>query len=86
MAHIALQNNERGTAKLHPITNYQIQLASNGMVILALQYVETIEQFDAGQWKQLQTVLPASRALELAATLKKAAKLILESDAAGILN
>ena len=86
MAPIELQNNERGNAKLCPVTDYQVRLASNGMVVLVLQYVETIEQFDSGQWKQLQTVLPATRALEIAATLRKAAKLHLHSDSAPALN
>ena len=86
MAPIELQNNERGNAKLCPITDYQVQLASNEMVILVLQYVESIEEFDAGQWQQLQTVVPAERALEIAATLKKAANLILRPESATVLN
>ena len=80
MTTIQLQSNERGNAILCPITEYQVRLASNDMVILVLQYVESIEQFDAGQCKQLQTVIPATRALEIAATLKKAANMILEAD------
>ena len=79
MSPMELQTNERGIAKLCPITAFEIRIASNEMVVLVIQYVETIEQFDLGQPKQLQTVLPAERAFELAATLKKAAA-ILESN------
>ena len=79
MSPIELQTNERGNLTLCPITDYQVQLASDEMVAVIVQYVETIEQFDSGERKQLQTVLSAKQALELGATLKKAAKLILES-------
>ena len=86
MSPIESLNTERGHAKLCPIADFQVRLASNDMVIVILQYVETIEQFDSGQSKQLQTVISAQRALELAATLKKAAKLLLEPDSATVLN
>ena len=86
MSPIELKANEVGNARPCPITDFQVQLASNEMVIITVQYVETIEQFDSGQWKQLQTVLPAKRALEFGATIKKAAKLILESDSSSSLN
>ena len=86
MSPIELQNDENGNAKLCPITDFQLRLSSNDMVILTVRYVETIEQFDAGQYKQLQTVLPAERALELAATLNRAAKIVLDSHSATILN
>jgi hypothetical protein len=86
MARIQLQTNERGNATLSPIIDFQVRLAANKQVILIMRYVETIEQFDTGQWKQLQTIVPAKRALVIAATLKKAAKLILESDSASFLN
>ncbi len=79
-----LETNERGHARLCPITDFQVQLATNEMVAVTIEYVETMEQFDAGQRKQLRTVLPASRALALSATLKKAARLILESDSPGL--
>jgi hypothetical protein len=84
MSPIELQTNERGIAKLYPITDFQVQLASDETVVLTIRYVETIEQFDSGEWKQLQTVLPANRALELGATLKKAARLILDSDSVSL--
>lgn len=80
MAPIALDTNERGDVKLCPITDFQVQLATNDMVLVTIQYVESMEQFDAGERKQLQTILPATRALALGATLKKAAKLILDAD------
>ena len=80
MAPLELQVNERGDARLCPITDFQVQLATNEMVVVTIEYVESMEQFDAGQRKQLQTILPATRALALGATLKKAAKLILDAD------
>lgn len=79
MPPIELQMNEHGAAKLCPITTCEVRVATNEMVVLVLRYVETIEEFDSGHWKQLQTVLPAKRALELAADLEKAAALFLES-------
>jgi hypothetical protein len=80
MTPLELQNNEHGTAKLCPITRFEVRLASNQMVVLVIQFVETIEQFDSGQCKQLQTVLTVNQALALAATLEKAASLYLESN------
>jgi len=77
MSPIKLQTNENGIAKLCPITAFEVRIATNEMVIVVIQYVETIEQFDSGQPKQLQVVLPAEQAHELAATLEKAAKLFL---------
>ena len=77
MSPIELQTNENGSAKLCPITAFEVRLGSNEMVIVIIQYVETIEQFDSGQQKQLQVVLPAKRAHELAATLEKATGLFL---------
>lgn len=79
MPPMELQTNERGNAGLCPITGFEVRIATNDMVVLAIQYVENIAQFDSGEWKQLQAVLPAQRALELAATLKKAA-VFAESD------
>jgi len=70
-----LQTNENGTAKLCPITTFEVRIATNDMVIVIIQYVETMEQFDLGQPKQLQVVLPAKRARELAATIGRAVKL-----------
>jgi hypothetical protein len=86
MSPIELKANEVGNASLCPITDFQVQLGSNEMVIITVQYVETIEQFDTGQWKQLRTVISAKRALELGRTIKKAAKLILECDSSSFLN
>jgi len=80
MTPLELQTNERGTAKLCPITSFEVRIASNEMVVLVVQFVETIEQFDLGQRKQLQTVLAAKQARALAATLEKAASLFLKSD------
>ena len=77
-AKMQLQMNENGNVRLCPITAFEVRIATNEMVILVLQYVETIEQFDAGQSKQLQAILPAKRAQELAAMLQKAANLVLE--------
>lgn len=80
MSPITLQTDECGGARLCPITACEVRIASNEMVVLVIQYVETIEQFDLGQWKQLHAVLPAKRALELAASLEKAASLFLQSN------
>jgi hypothetical protein len=77
MSSIELQTNENGSAKLCPITTFEVHIATNEMVIVVFQYVETIEEFDSGQPKQLQVVLPAKRAHELAASLEKAATLFL---------
>jgi hypothetical protein len=71
MSQIELETNENGTAKLCPITAFDVRVATNDMVIVVIQYVETIEQFDSGQPKQLQVVLPAELAHELAATIEK---------------
>ena len=86
MSPIVLQTDERGQAKLCSVTDFQVRLALNDMIILTLQYVEKIEQFDAGEYKQLQTVLSPEGALVLAATLKKAAKLLLEPNSTAIPN
>jgi len=77
MSPIELQTNENGSAKLCPITAFEVHIGSNEMVIVVIQYVETIEQFDSEQPKQLQLILPAKRAHELAATIEKAATLFL---------
>ena len=71
MSRIELQTNENGTARLCPITAFDVRIATNEMVIVVIQYVETIEQFDSGQPRQLQVVLPAELAHELAATIEK---------------
>ena len=78
MSPIKLHTREDGIARLCPITEYEVRIATNEMVVMVIQYVETIEQFDSGEWKQLQVVLPAIRARELAATLEKAATLFLK--------
>ena len=75
MSRIKLQTDGNGRAKLCPITAFELRIASNEMVIVVIQYVETVEQFDSGQPKQLQVVLPAKRAHELAATIEKAVTL-----------
>jgi hypothetical protein len=80
MAPLKLQTNDRGTATLCPVTTFEVHIASNEMLILVIQFVETIEQFDLGQRKQLQTVLAPNQALALAATLEKAAALLLKTD------
>ena len=79
MASFDLQINERGDVKLCPITDFTVQLATNDMVVVTLEYVESLEQFDSGKRKELRTVIPAERALTLGATLKKAARLILDA-------
>jgi hypothetical protein len=79
MSPIKLEANERGNAKLCPIAACEVRVATNEMVILVLQYVETIEEFDSGNWKQLQAVLPAKRALALAADLEKAVAILSET-------
>jgi hypothetical protein len=78
MPPLELQTNENGSAKLCPITTFEVHIASDEMVIIVFQYVETIEQFDSGQPKQLQVVLPAKRAHELAANLERAATIFLK--------
>jgi hypothetical protein len=80
MSPIELKADEVGNASLCPITEFQVQLGSNEMVIITVQYVETIEQFDSGQWKHFRTIISAKRALEFGATIEKAAKLILGCD------
>jgi len=77
MCPMELRTNEGGIASLSPITAFEVRIASNDMVVLVLQYVESVEQFDSGRPKQIQTVLSPARALEIAATLKKAASLFL---------
>ncbi len=85
MSPIELQTNGDGNAKLCPITAFEVHIASDEMVVVVIQYVETIEQFDSGQPKQLQAVLPAERAHELAASLEKAATLFLREGSSCLL-
>ena len=59
-------------AKFCPVTAFDVRIATNEMVIIVIQYVETVEQFDSGQPKQLQVVLESKVAQELAATIPKA--------------
>lgn len=79
MTPIELQINEQGSARLSPITACEVRVATNEMVVVVIQYVESVEEFDSGHCKQLQAVLPVKRALELAASLEKAAALFRES-------
>jgi hypothetical protein len=72
LSRIELQTNENGVTKLCPVTAFDLQIATNEMVIVRIQYVETIEQFDSGQPKQLQLVLDSKAAQELAANIGKA--------------
>jgi hypothetical protein len=72
LSRIELQTNENGVTKLCPITAFELQIATNEMVIVRIQYVETIEQFDSGQPKQLQLVLDSKAAQELAANIGRA--------------
>ena len=72
MSRIELQTNENGVTKLCPVTAFELQIATNEMVIVRIQYVETIEQFDSGQPKQLQLVLDSKAAQELAANIGRA--------------
>ncbi len=84
MSAIGLQTDERGSVRLCPVTDFTVQLATNDMVVVTLEYVESMEQFDSGVRRQLRTVMPADQALALGATLKKAARMILESSSAGL--
>jgi len=72
LSRIELQTNENGVTKLCPVTAFELQIATNEMVIVRIQYVETIEQFDSGQPKQLQLVLDSKAAQELAANIGRA--------------
>jgi hypothetical protein len=72
LSRIELQTNENGVTKLCPVTAFDLQIATNEMVIVRIQYVETIEQFDSGQPKQLQLVLDSKAAQELAANIGRA--------------
>ena len=79
MSKVELGTNERGNLKLCPMVDCQVQIASNDMVAVTIDYVQRIEEFDTGHWEQLRTVLSAQQAFELGATLKKAARLILSA-------
>ena len=72
MSRIELQTNENGETKLCPISAFELRLATNQMVIVLIQYIETIEQFDSGQPKQLQLILDSDAAQELAVSIGKA--------------
>jgi hypothetical protein len=80
MTPLQLQRNEHHTEKPCPMTTFEVRISSNQMVMLKIEYVETIEQFDSGDRKQLQTVLAPNQALILAATLQKAAALFVKID------
>ena len=79
MSPLDLETDERGNLKLCAITGFKVQLATNDMVAVTIEYVESVEQFDSGERKQFRTIVAATQALALGSTLKKAGQLILES-------
>jgi hypothetical protein len=85
MTPIEMQTDTIGNAALCPITACEVRIASNEMVILVIQYVESIKDFDTGNWKQLQAVLSAGRAMQLSESLEKAASLFLSANAGKIM-
>lgn len=56
MSRIELQTNEDGIAKFCPVTAFDVRIATNEMVIVVIQYVETVEQFDSGQLRPCSPV------------------------------
>jgi hypothetical protein len=85
MTPIELQTDTIGNAALRPITACEVRIASNEMVVLVIQYVESIEDFDSGNGKQLQAVLPPARAMRLAESLEKAASLFLSAHSGNLM-
>lgn len=77
---LELQNDNKGNVITCPMTGWGITPVTNtSSIILTIEYVETSEQLETGERKQLQTILTIAKAQELAEELKKAANIMLAS-------
>jgi hypothetical protein len=82
---IELQTDGTGNVITCPMTGWGIKPVAETMILLAIEYVDSPEQLETGERKQLQAILHSHQALELAEELKKVVAL-LEPPPLGSLN
>ena len=74
----ALETDSNGDIITKPVTGWITAPIAEIAVLLAIQYVETPEELETGNSKQIQLVLMPQKCLELAEALTKAGKSLLE--------
>ena len=82
---LELQVDEGGVIT-HPVTGWGTKPLDGMMVLLAIQYVETPEQLENGERLQIQGLLNADKALELAEALKRAATIAINPPPSGTMH
>jgi hypothetical protein len=70
---LELQKDKEGNIITLPMTGWGITDVAGMSLILTIQYVETPEQLETGERKQMQTIVTVQKALELAEALRRAA-------------
>jgi hypothetical protein len=75
---IELERDENGNLITRPVTGWKTMPAAGIAVVLVIQYAEKPTDIENGTCKQLQCILLPQQALELAETLTKQAKRVLE--------
>jgi hypothetical protein len=72
------ETDSNGDIITKPVTGWITAPVAEIAVLLAIQYVETPEELEKGNSKQIQLVLMPQKCLELAEALTKAGKSLLE--------
>ena len=68
---IKLQRDGRGNVIVRPVTDYEVRPVGDMSLMVAIEYVESPEQFENGERKTLQTLMYADQALEFAESIKR---------------
>ena len=79
----ALLKDENGDVILQPLVDFGVAPVAGVSVLVALDLVNSPEELETGQRRRVQLVMPPQVALELAETLTKVAKGLLEPPPSG---
>lgn len=74
---LTLQTDASGNIVTYPVTGWELRSVANMSIMVVIEYIESPEQLETGERKQLQTILSAPQALDFAETMKKAATVLL---------
>ena len=75
---LELHKDENGNVITRPVTGWITTPVAGMFVLVAIQYAEKQSDIETGDLKQLQCILLPQQALELAETLTRQAKRLLE--------
>jgi|KBSSwiStaDraftv2_1062776.scaffolds.fasta_scaffold73227_4 hypothetical protein len=79
---IKLKKDRHGNVIVRPMTDYEVRTVGDMSLMVAIEYVESPEQFENGERKTLQTLMYDHQALEFAEAIKRSA-LILKTSKSG---